>query len=72
MARNLCRKINDQWETVKEFSNYSVRDMQEIRKTIASYDPAWVGTTEVTNPVTGEKANVSIMSMNSFFYPGEI
>lgn len=72
IARNLRVKVGDNWEKVTNFSNFSVKDMQEIRRTVAASDPTFMGTTTIENPHTGEKAEISIIGVSSFFYPEEM
>ena len=72
VARNLCLMVNEKWDKVTNFSMFSIKDMKEIRNQIHSLDPVFEGITTIENPTTKEKANVSIVGMGDFFYPGEI
>ncbi len=72
MARNLRLKVGDKYEAVSNFSMFSVKDMVDIRTVVNTYDPVFLGTTEIENPTTHEKIEVSVVAMSGFFYPGEI
>ena len=72
MARNLRLKVGEKYEAVTNFAMFSVKDMLEIRKVVNAYDPQFMGNTEISNPSTGEKTEISIVTMPGFFYPGEI
>ena len=72
MARNLRLKVGDKYEAVSNFSMFSVKDMVDIRTVVNTYDPVFMGTTEIENPTTHEKIEVSVVAMSGFFYPGEI
>ena len=68
LARNLKLEVNGKFEKVQNFSNFSVRDMAEIRKEIATMDPLFQGLTKLDNPETGETIMFPIMASQSFFY----
>lgn len=72
MARNLRLKSNNKIEAISNFSMFSVKDMKEIRAVVNAYDPIFQGTTTIENPMTHEKAEVSVVAMKGFFYQGEI
>lgn len=72
MARNLRLKVGEKYEAVSNFSMFSVKDMADIRAMVNTYDPMFMGTTEIENPTTKEKVEVSVVAMSGFFYPGEI
>ena len=72
MARNLRLKVGDKYEAVSNFQMFSVKDMIDIRSEVNAYDPMFMGTTEIENPTTHEKTEVSVVAMSGFFYPGEI
>lgn len=72
MARNLRLKVGDKYEAISNFQMFSVRDMIDIRTVVNTYDPTFMGTTEIENPVTHEKTEISVVAMKDFFYPGEI
>lgn len=71
IARNLKLKVGDNYELVKNFKMFSVKDMMEIRKTVKDYDPIFAGVTEITNPDTGKSILIPVMSVDNFFYPRE-
>lgn len=72
VARDLRLKVNDKYEKVTNFSLFSMKDMRDIRNNILAVDPIFMGITEIENPVTKERAEVSVVAMKDFFYPGEI
>lgn len=72
VARNLRLKVGERYEKVSDFSLFSLRDMVDIRKVVATYDPIFSGMTDVENPLTGEKAQINIIAIPGFFYPEEI
>ena len=45
-----------------------VKDMAEMRKEISTLDPTFTGTTEIEDPVTHSKTQVSILAVPTFFY----
>lgn len=67
LCRNLQLEVDGKWETVENFSLFSVKDMQEIRKGILEVDPTFQGNSEVTSP-TGEVAYFPILASPNFFY----
>lgn len=69
-ARNLCLKVNGNWEKVENFAMFSVRDMVEIRKSMAENDPIYLGIIELEHPITQQKGSFSIMGTPDFFYMG--
>ena len=71
IARNLELKIDDKWERVYNFSLFSVKDMQEIRKSVSQLDPDFAPVTEITNPETEEVQEINLLTLSSFFFPGE-
>ena len=72
MARNLRLKVGDKYEAVSNFQMFSVKDMIDIRAAVNTYDPVFMGNTEIENPATKEKVEISVVAMGNFFYPGEI
>lgn len=68
IARNLKLQVDGKFETVHNFSSFSVREMAELRKTIKANDPIFAGLTELTNPDTGEVVAYPIMASPTFFY----
>lgn len=68
IARNLRLKVGDKYEVVKNFRMFSVKDMVEIRKSVAAYDPVFSGMTEIQHPETGQKVSIPIMAVDNFFY----
>lgn len=72
IARNLRLKVDGNWETVQNFKLFSVRDMAEIRKEITVMDPTFTGSTDIEDPITNNKTQVSILSVPAFFYLTEV
>lgn len=72
LARKLRLLVNDKWETVSNFSMFSVKDMIEIRREVLTWDPVFTGNTTIENPSTHDTAEVNVVSMKDFFYLGEI
>ena len=73
VARNLRMLVDDKWDRVTNFRMFSVKEMREIRAEIFGNDPVFYGITEIENPnVPGQKAEISIVALKDFFYPGEM
>lgn len=68
VARNLKLQVDGKFETVTNFSCFSVKEMAEIRREIKSHDPIFAGLTELTNPDTGETIQYPILASPTFFY----
>lgn len=68
IARNLRLNVDGNWEKVQNFKLFSVRDMAEMRKEILSSDPSFIGTTDIEDPITHNKTQVSILAVPTFFY----
>lgn len=68
IARNLRLKVDGNWEKVQNFKLFSVKDMAEMRKEISTLDPAFMGTTEIEDPITHNTTQVSILAVPTFFY----
>lgn len=68
IARNLRLNVDGNWEKVQNFKLFSVKDMAEMRKEISTLDPTFTGTTEIEDPVTHSKTQVSILAVPTFFY----
>ena len=68
IARNLRLNVDGNWEKVQNFKLFSVRDMAEMRNEIISKDPTFVGNTEIEDPITHSKVQVSILALPTFFY----
>lgn len=71
IARNLRLEVDGNWEKVQNFRLFSVKDMAEMRKGIISMDPVFTGSTEIEDPVTHQKVELSILTVPTFFYPTE-
>ena len=72
IARNLRLLVDGKYEKVKNFSLFSPKDMQDIRTHISENDPSFEGFTELKYPNSNETKKRYILSIDSFFYPGEI
>lgn len=72
IARNLRLKVDNNWEKVQNFKLFSVRDMAEMRREILSSDPSFTGNTEIEDPITHNKTQVSILAVPTFFYLTEV
>lgn len=72
VARNLKLEVDGKFESVKNFTLFSVRDMAEIRKLVATYDPTFAGMTDLENPDTGEIIQYPILAAPSFFFLTEL
>ena len=68
IARNLRLNVDGNWERVQNFKLFSVKDMAEMRKEISTLDPTFTGTTEIEDPLTHSKTQVSILAVPTFFY----
>jgi len=68
IARNLRLNVEGNWEKVQNFKLFSVRDMAEMRKEILASDPSFIGTTDIEDPITHNKTQVSILTVPTFFY----
>lgn len=69
-ARGLKLKVNGNWESVENFSLFSVKDMVEIRKSMAENDPIYLGIIELEHPTTKQRGSFSLMGTSDFFYMG--
>jgi len=67
VARGLELLVDNKWEKVSNFKMFSVRDMAEIRKQIRTYDPPFLGISEIWNPETGETIQYPVMAAPGFF-----
>lgn len=68
IARNLRLNVDGNWEKVQNFKLFSVRDMAEMRKEILASDPSFIGTTDIEDPITHSKTQISILTVPTFFY----
>ena len=68
IARNLRLNVDGNWEKVQNFKLFSVRDMAEMRKEILASDPSFMGTTDIEDPITHSKTQISILTVPTFFY----
>ena len=68
IARNLRLNVDGNWEKVQNFKLFSVRDMADMRKEILASDPSFMGTTDIEDPITHSKTQISILTVPTFFY----
>ena len=68
IARNLRLNVDGNWEKVQNFKLFSVRDMAEMRREILASDPSFMGTTDIEDPITHSKTQISILTVPTFFY----
>lgn len=72
IARNLRLNVDGNWEKVQNFKLFSVKDMAEMRREILASDPSFTGNTEIEDPITHEKVQVSVLAVPTFFYLTEV
>lgn len=70
--RNLQMEHSGNWVKVDQFRTFSSKDMREIRTSVNRNDPDFFGISEVQNPSTGERRQVSLLEVPDFFFPAEI
>lgn len=68
IARNLKLKVDDNYEVVKSFRMFSVKDMAEIRKQVKAYDPIFPGVAEIKHPATGKSMFIPVLGLDNFFF----
>jgi hypothetical protein len=68
ISRELKLEVEGKMERVYNFSMFSVKDMNELHKLVKTYDPTFVGITDIQDPRNGNTAQVSIMGFPSFFF----
>lgn len=68
LARNLHLLVEDRWERVESFRLFTIPEMAEIREIVSTIDPIFQGTTDISNPRTGEEAKYSIIGAPRFFF----
>lgn len=69
IARHLELQVDGKWERVFNFSLFSIKDMQEIRKAANAYDPVPDLTVNLCNPETGEFTEIPLFAISDFFFP---
>lgn len=68
LARGLKLKVGDKFETVQEFSLFTIKEMAEIRSIINKLDPIYAGLIDIENPRTGEVTKFSVFQAPRFFF----
>ena len=71
-ARKLQIKEGDTWKEVRNFGNISARDMVVLRQTLLEADPEIQGLIKLSNPYTGEVADLPLLGIVDFFFPTRI
>jgi len=59
------------WITITSFTNFSARDMREIRAQVKLHDPAYELTTQIVSD-NGEVQNIPLVMVQDFYFPEEI
>lgn len=73
IARDLCLSVNGNFEKVTNFSLFNPRDMAEIRKAVSTFDPVFVGLTQIDHPTDpNQKTQIPIFALQSFFFLTEV
>lgn len=72
ISRDLELCVEGNYEKVRNFSLFSVKDMTEIRKLVNTYDPAFMGLTDIEDPNTGRVDQFPLLAAPSFFFPTEL
>lgn len=72
LARNLRLLVDGKYERVQNFKLFSPKDMQDIRNAVNQYDPIYLGMIDIENTQTKVTTKVPFMSLDNFFYLGEI
>lgn len=57
---------------VENFSQFTSRDMQQIKKCVLEIDPTYLFVTTLKNPKTNETIKYPLMNSTDFFFPVEI
>ena len=68
LCRNLQLNVEGNWELVKNFSLFTVKEMHEIRKEVMAVDPTFEGAVDIENPNTGEITRFPIIAAPGFFF----
>lgn len=70
IARNLEWNIENEWKKVLNFSQFSAREMRDIRTAVKSFDPDYIPDTELTNPQDPSMIiPINILTIPEFFFP---
>lgn len=73
IARNLRLNVNGNFERVTNFSMFTKKQMEYIRKVVLSLDPIYSGNVKVEHPNDSSiYSYVNIIGVPDFFWPGEI
>jgi hypothetical protein len=68
-SRKLSIKVGNDWVKVEKLSDFSIRDLQEIRKDIKEFDRNYNLLTEISNPRNPfEKQFIPIVGIEDFFF----
>jgi hypothetical protein len=73
LARGFALEVGSNWVPVETFKSFSSKEMASIRAWIEELDPQFDGIVEVENPFErNQKASLSLLGINDFFFPREI
>jgi hypothetical protein len=72
LARNFRVLKDGEWRVQKVFSEYTSRDMAQIRALYEEYDPNILGLIDLMDPDTGQQVRVSLLEVRDFFFPTKI
>lgn len=69
LCRNLQLMVNGNYEAVKNFKMFTVKEMHQIRKEVFTLDPIFTGSTDITNPNNDtESTKFPIITAPGFFF----
>lgn len=68
LCRNLQLEVEGKWETVQNFSLFTVKETHAIRKAVLEVDPTFEGAVDIENPSTGETVRYPIITAPGFFF----
>lgn len=74
MRKIAYKEAGKDWMPILSFSNFSPKDMSEIRKNVSVNDPQWDLNSRIKcpNPMCEKVYNISLLSQPDFFFPLEI
>lgn len=72
IIRGLELKVTGVWYKVENFSQFSSKDMSELRNSLKENDPEFSAYSQIENPKTHEALLVRLLDFPDFFFPQEI
>lgn len=69
IARELELDVLGKWEKVENFRLFSIKDMVEIRRSVAENDPVYDGMNGIPHPQTNVLMPFYVLGIKDFFYP---